>query len=47
MTRIDSFKFLISEDEWEALAPEKRQKIKSILLNDYGYDISGIDEEED
>lgn len=43
----DSIKFVISQEEWNELPLAKREKIKSILLNEYGYDISGIDEEDD
>lgn len=43
----DSIKFIISEDEWMALPVRKRERIKSILLENYGYDISGIEEEDD
>jgi hypothetical protein len=40
----DSIKFVITQNEWNELPLSKRTKIKSILLDEYGYDISGIDE---
>lgn len=43
----DAIRFIISEEEWQELSLNKRERIKTILLEQYGYDISGIDEEED
>lgn len=44
MTHSSNIRFVISEEEWLALHPVKRERIKTILLNEYGYDISGIDD---
>ena len=43
----NTIKFVISQEEWDELSFSKRERIKSILLNEYGYDISEMDEEED
>lgn len=43
----DSIKFLISQEEWNELPLARRERIKSILLDTYGYDISGIDDEDE